>query len=193
MNSLDRYLVSIHYRFPAVGSGQSSVRKGDAGRPESFVKFGCRGLLLKAYLTALGSVTDGDETSILSFPTIFASAQTHFLSLRRQGQIRRACRRLLSAGPNRRRKRSANFRTRDFEFFSTGGPAILRAVNVLERPEGHPFSDVEFIFWVNIVGFANIDSDNETSVFVDSAVRRSASRIKLHGASSGCQVLLHDS
>jgi len=36
------------YRFPSVGPGQLSVRNGVAGSPVSFVKFGWRGLLLKA-------------------------------------------------------------------------------------------------------------------------------------------------
>lgn len=38
----------IFYRLPAVGSGQESVLNGAAGRPESFVRLGCLGLLLKA-------------------------------------------------------------------------------------------------------------------------------------------------
>ena len=40
--------LDLFYLFPFVGSSKSSVRNGAAGKPESFVKFGCRGLLLKA-------------------------------------------------------------------------------------------------------------------------------------------------
>ena len=65
---------------PAVGSGQLSVRNGDAGKPESFVRFGSFGFTLNAYRTACGAATDGDQTSILSFPTILASAQYHLWS-----------------------------------------------------------------------------------------------------------------
>src|SRR5688572_29962574 len=70
----------FRHLFPAVGSGQLSVRKGDAGRPESLVRFGFLGFVLKAYLTAFGSATAGEKTSTRSFPMIRASAQCHFRS-----------------------------------------------------------------------------------------------------------------
>src|SRR5216683_953601 len=43
-----RKRIRSYYRLPSVGPGQSSVRKGVAGNPVSFVRLGCLGSLLKA-------------------------------------------------------------------------------------------------------------------------------------------------
>src|ERR1044071_291156 len=62
----DSPLMSLFaYRLPFVGSGQSSVLNGVAGNPAAFTRFGCRGLLLKAYRTANVLDIFVDQTSTL--------------------------------------------------------------------------------------------------------------------------------
>src|SRR3954471_1248918 len=114
------------YLLPAVGSGQVSVRNGEAGRPESFVRFGWRGLLLKAYRTAFGLGTAADETSTLSRPIIFASAQTHFLSSPAIANSSRRSPSLIRRPLPTSSKVSTIFEPWTSTFFRTGEAVILR-------------------------------------------------------------------
>src|ERR1700722_2451749 len=57
----------------------TSVLKGGAGNPALLKRFALAGLFSHAYRTAIGCGTIGDETTTVS-PSIFASAQTNFLS-----------------------------------------------------------------------------------------------------------------
>jgi hypothetical protein len=61
---------------PSVMPGQSSVRKGTAGRPAPLYRVAA-GSACQAYRAATGSGTSGEDTTIVS-PSIFASAQCHW-------------------------------------------------------------------------------------------------------------------
>src|SRR3989337_1622123 len=60
-------------------SNYLSVLNGDAGSPSLLYKFGLTGLSAQAYRTCNGFCTSSFQTIILS-PSIFALAQTNFLS-----------------------------------------------------------------------------------------------------------------
>ncbi len=76
--SIDLLIGSPAYRASCVAMGQSSVLKGDAGKPSRLNRL-AEGLLAQRYRTAAGLGIAAERTTTVS-PTILASAATNLRS-----------------------------------------------------------------------------------------------------------------